>query len=715
MQQANENGRSALFRVTVRPARAVYLISEGSRDGFRRAVQEASTRWGGACELILEVREDGSADADLLHSVRLSNIEGAVNIDAPQGHAAALAASLGLELTGITAIDESGITSFSCHPGSLGLPPMLQGHNPFMLGAAGGPLWQAAAVGDMTTEHESTLNTQALAVRRPRTPDEAGWAQLWGHGLLDRTVQYFREDLPAVVPAPGPTILFVTRADDLRDCLDFWNLRAIRPLRYWRPPIFILPEEEIPYWVGLPHQFGETLRRQTAVSPDAVLLSRSMDEADLHKVAALLGLQQATHPAVRSFDLPPLLEQRTDPFTYTVGDEIRADFEYERTYGMLTDVDTAVLRERATLRFASPVPFSGPGSALTCVFGETLDALPRRNCIARLVRAGARWRGEAVEIGMPVAREYRFELYLPALPAVVEALLADRTVGYTLSDKGALGAGLLSAQAADMLAQPGVFDAIKALTTPRSAHIAKALRQAFGEAIAPGEQFDQFVADLGGRVERTFRSAHNLGIAGVPAPQALAALERLADLGWAERGLQIKCGACKQVSFMELTSVSSRGSACCPGCRSLASYTAHGGSLSVCYRLDSRIDRASDQGVLPHLLAIAALTRRDPRTWLLPGVDLEFDDGKRLEADVFGVWAAKVVSGEVKVTGADFDAPGQIEKDVEIAVRMRSDVYMMAATTSIPAAAEQRAADLCEQHDLELVVLQPQDLLASSE
>jgi hypothetical protein len=711
MQLVNESGRSALFRVTVRPARAVYLIGEGSRDGFRRAVQEASTRWGGACELIVEVRDDGSADADVLRSVRLSHIEGAVNIDAPYKHAVTLAASLGLELTDIAAIDESGITSFTCHPGVLGLPPTLPGYNAFMLAEAGGPLWQAAAVGDLTAEHESTLNTQALVVRRPRTPDETAWAQLWGHALLDRTVEYFREDLPAMIPMPGPGILFVTRGDDLRDCLDFWNLRAIRPLRFWRPPVFILPEEDIAHWMGLPQHFGETLRRQTSVSPDAVLVSRSMDQADLHKAAAVLGLQQTARPAVRSFDLPPLMERRTDPFTYVVGDDIRADFDYERTYGMPTDVDTAVLQDYATLRFPGPIPFSGPGSALTCVSGEPLSALPRRDCIAQLVHASARWRGECIEIGLPVRREYRFELHLPPLPAVVEALVADRTVRHALSDKGALGGGLLSAQAVDALAEPGVFDAIKALTTPRSAHIAKALRQAFGDAIVPGEQFTQIVADLGGRVERTFRSAAHLGLAGVQAPQALAALERLADLGWAERGLQIKCHACKQTSFIELAAVSSRGSARCPGCHSLSAYTTQAGNLAVCYRLDSRIDRASDQGVLPHLLAIAAVTRRDPRTWLLPGVDLEFDDGTHLEADVFGVWAAKVVSGEVKVTGADFDAPGQIDKDIDIALRMRSDVYLMAATTEIPPTAEQHAADLCEQHDLELLVLQPQDLL----
>ena len=42
-------GPTAL-RATVLPARAVYLVAEGSKTGLRRAVQESCTRWGGMTE-----------------------------------------------------------------------------------------------------------------------------------------------------------------------------------------------------------------------------------------------------------------------------------------------------------------------------------------------------------------------------------------------------------------------------------------------------------------------------------------------------------------------------------------------------------------------------------------------------------------------------------------------------------------------------------------
>ncbi|MFJ3205576.1 hypothetical protein [Streptomyces sp. NPDC086989] len=36
-----------LIEVSVLPARVVYLIAEGSTDGFRAAVRMADLRWGG--------------------------------------------------------------------------------------------------------------------------------------------------------------------------------------------------------------------------------------------------------------------------------------------------------------------------------------------------------------------------------------------------------------------------------------------------------------------------------------------------------------------------------------------------------------------------------------------------------------------------------------------------------------------------------------------
>ncbi|OLE28815.1 MAG: hypothetical protein AUG49_01295 [Catenulispora sp. 13_1_20CM_3_70_7] len=72
MNESARDIRSASFEVTIRPARAVYLVDAtpgADRAGVRRAIQEASTRWGGACEPIVLVG-GGSTSISRLSSRR---------------------------------------------------------------------------------------------------------------------------------------------------------------------------------------------------------------------------------------------------------------------------------------------------------------------------------------------------------------------------------------------------------------------------------------------------------------------------------------------------------------------------------------------------------------------------------------------------------------------------------------------------------------------
>ena len=148
----------------------------------------------------------------------------------------------------------------------------------------------------------------------------------------------------------------------------------------------------------------------------------------------------------------------------------------------------------------------------------------------------------------------------------------------------------------------------------------------------------------------------------------------------------------------------------CPGCSTTASYELGADGLALVYRLNSRVDRASDKGVLSHLLAMSALTRRSADTYLLLGVDVWFEGASAsVEADLFGVHAGKVVFGEVKQTSTDF-TEAQITRDVNLAVRLGADVYVMASPGQIPESASRRAATLCEERGLELMALQDTEL-----
>jgi hypothetical protein len=109
---AHQVGQAGRFNVTVRPARAAYLIASGSRTGFQSAVQEATVRWGGACEPIIEMPEDGTVSEQSRAIITAADVDALVNIDAPKAPARALADSLGMHLVPVTNIRAWG-TSLS--------------------------------------------------------------------------------------------------------------------------------------------------------------------------------------------------------------------------------------------------------------------------------------------------------------------------------------------------------------------------------------------------------------------------------------------------------------------------------------------------------------------------------------------------------------------------------------------------------------------------
>jgi hypothetical protein len=132
----------------------------------------------------------------------------------------------------------------------------------------------------------------------------------------------------------------------------------------------------------------------------------------------------------------------------------------------------------------------------------------------------------------------------------------------------------------------------------------------------------------------------------------------------------------------------------------------------VYYRLNSHLDLLSDQGVLPHLLAIQALRHRGTHSHFLPGIEVWFstDDSDKAEADRFGILDGRILSGEVKTSASEF-TPEQISRDVALASRLEADVHILAATDDIPEEAAEAARHLCVASGLDLVVLGKTDLL----
>jgi len=133
-------GPTAL-QAAVLPARAVYLVADGSEEGLRRAVREACTRWGAMTEPIVPVRPDGDVDVWWQRVVSLARADSAVNVDVDPVAAAAAAEKLGMDLVALADIDRIGTAAFTVHPSAVG-PEQLPGYIPYVMASQKRQLWE---------------------------------------------------------------------------------------------------------------------------------------------------------------------------------------------------------------------------------------------------------------------------------------------------------------------------------------------------------------------------------------------------------------------------------------------------------------------------------------------------------------------------------------------------------------------------------------------
>jgi hypothetical protein len=524
-------------------------------------------------------------------------------------------------------------------------------------------------------------------------------------------VVHFGECWASGGPSSFPALVWVTDGDDLADCLWFWNLRALRPLWFVTVPMVLLPVEAVENWLGYAQQFASVLRRPDGFSPDVIIGSHTLEENRLHQVARELGLQPSREE-VRSGHRYPMYP-REAPFTYlTYAEMRRAGREYpqwlvfQRRYGTETQIVTQLFRDSTQIRFVSPVPFIGEGAALVRLSGGPFSTLPRRPSTAAMVHDAATWHGTTLQLTTDTRPDYYFTVRVPRLADTVGVVLSEVVNQYRLSDKGKIGAALQASKDIAALLQPGTYEAVVELTTPRAERLRRELRNLHAQGVVVDQAVvDRLVAEWGHRGERRYRDASQVS------KSSAGVLETLVDRQWAERGFEIACTNCGISTFVPMADVPTRGPAICAGCQSPQRYTLAKATPKVVYRLDALVDRASDQGVLPHLLVVAALTAQASDSSLLPGVNLTFPhspDKDDPEVDIFGVHQARVLAGEVKTKAADF-TPDQLARDIDLSKRLRADVHLLAAIDTVPAKTEAAARKLCCDAGLELLVLsQPQ-------
>jgi hypothetical protein len=711
MTESEYRGQATLL-ATVVPARAAYLVRKNSHDGFRRAVQEASTRWAGVTEPIVPVSANGRIEEWALRMVTLADVEGLVNVDLPDSEAESVSKRLGLTWVPLVQARWAAPLIWTCDPGSVGVPPV-QGSS-VVAAQNDAKLWMVVAAGTLSTEYVAAMHRLNFPLRSSSRPDDIGRAQLHDGTWLDRTTTSFGETFGSQIPLNYPAVLWFTKNDELQDCWAFWNVRALRPVSASSVPMLLLPTDEVQHRIEFDKQFAAILAPPDQFSPDVVLTSRTVSHEDLHKIAEVLYLQSSENTGVQpggGYPIPG--ERRQSPFTYLIWNNPYQFVQFKRTYGISSQVEVHIFQDSTTIQFESPVVFRGGGSALLRISGTPFDGLPRRSNVASIIAKGATWHEEGIQLGVIALNNYRFELHVPTLPEALHTILNDISDSYAMSNKGSLADGLAQTVDINSLLRPGVFEMVQQLTSPRSTQFLKDLKRLTknGDITQEAEKFARVWAGQG---KRTYRSVSEATSNNDSEWSPAEVLEGLCALGWAERGLEIKCSRCRMSSFIHFADVPTRGPAICPACHAEQQYTSRNSKTfdrTIFYRLDGLVDTASDQGVLPHLLTIAALARLNPQSYFLPGVDFQFD-GMLREADIVGLHGGKLLVGEVKTKGTEFNT-NQLIKDIGIAKALEADTYVMAAPDAISANSIKEAKIMTAEARIDLLVLDRTDLRPS--
>ncbi len=603
------------FRVAVVPARAAYLIRPRSRTGLRRAVQEASSRWAGATEPIIPVLSRGKVADGWRQVVELARVDGLVNVDVDTASASSAARELGLPVVPIKRIDDSGITRVTSHWSHIGAG-LLREFVP-CASTSVSSLWEVIAAGDLDEAHELDLAGSSNSIRRPATVDWVARSQLSGETLLDRTILGFAEHSGRGWMGPFPTIVWITKPNSFEDALWYWNLRALRPFNFEHTPMVLLPHRGPESWLGLSEQLADSLRRPAAIAPDVLVASISVSEDACRQIATeVLGLNEHDGEIKFShrFPSPPL---REPPFSYRVDLDARQFVAFERTYGRVADVHSQLYRDNTVVEFDNPVPFAHPAPTLVKIETDVLSHLPRRGGTAVLVHQHASWSTDGrLLLATNGSGRLSFTIRIPTADEATWTLLRGVDGGARISEKGQLGLRLQELDLSRLLVSPSVLAVIRSLQTPRSKELRKELEQYVAEGDRDQMDLIELAMTWGGRSERRHQSVSEISH---PNQDATEAAERLASAGWLERGFGLECGSCRLFSFVALERVHT-GPAVCPACQAAGAFRVTSTGPEMRYRLNPLVDRASDQGVVPHLQAIEILRSASPGTWLLPGV-----------------------------------------------------------------------------------------------
>lgn len=695
----------AVVNLDIRPLKGAYLVRQGSISQFKRALTHACGRWGGMQEPIVPVSArgrvsgrwtlllDGPAPPD-----QVFNVSG-LTLDS-----IGIKTRAGAQIAPVAMLDRNYWSVF--HPLGAHSPDEIVGMQVLIPSRPQLVDW----VGAGTNADPNELAQWAqLGARVIRTDDRLALAlaQLSGQTVLAKTVHQCEEVL---VENPwSASIVWLTERNSYRDCLEFWNRRALMTLGYDRD-LAILTTPDVFTRQEFLRSLGAWLdnRRHTS-KPTFVLASRSIPKQTLRDLALSVGFEIDDRKQMTiSYRMGGT---RTDEPSAGISVAITKFFPFSTKIlsGIRTSTNVQMFRDHTTIRASSPLrshPMYGSGPCRLRLSGPAQLKAPKSPSVATLFHKAAEWVQGELEIPFTQSPTLNLEIAVPQQKAILDAALSDRGLKVELSSPGRYAQAVLGRfESAQLFSGVGVARVISALTGPSSKRLVQELKS---QTKLTGEQAEVVAARLGPRLNPVAMTAKQIRkVAGTDSgplalPEVVDILDRLSVAGLIHRGLVTECPSCGIDSFAPLPNVDSM--ATCPACGSRGRFGGDTTGPQLHYRLNALLDQASANGVLGHLYAAAALEREDENTFLMAGANIKRLDGTHSETDVLALNGDRITSGEVKQSAKWF-TPTQIQDDIALSAEIGAARHLMACLEALPLAMIARASKLSANAGLQLVVL----------
>lgn len=278
---------------------------------------------------------------------------------------------------------------------------------------------------------------------------------------------------------------------------------------------------------------------------------------------------------------------------------------------------------------------------------------------------------------------------------------------WTPSDKGRYAKALLSESVGTdriaILQSSSAYELVGqlvSLTSRKAEAIVKRLSRVRG---MPDEDKRQLISRALTVAAPVWRSANEISsLLHSRKDPVLADLAELVRCGLVRRGLQFSCATCGMPNVFPLGEESDIVE--CPGCGTTAPLL---GPLAAeptfLYALNSLLDRAMDQDVIPHLLALEYLTSQNVAIWGYPGADITGPSLEARELDILAVSRTGLVVGELK-PAIRFTHP-VIDDSIELAKRLKAEAVVFGSLTRWSQRRRSYAETIARRAQLKLILL----------